>query len=35
VACLAARAPFALDTTTDAVHRILYALKRSAVFTAL
>jgi lysophospholipase L1-like esterase len=35
VACLAALAPFELDTTSDARHRVLFALKRSAVFTAL
>jgi hypothetical protein len=35
VACLEARPPFALESTSDAAHRILFALKRSAVFSAL
>ena len=35
VACISAQAPFALDSTNDDMHRVLYTLKRSAVFSAL
>ena len=35
VACISPKAPFSLDSTHDETHRLLYALKRSAVFTAL
>ena len=35
VACLARKPPFPVDSTNDPKHRLLYALKRSAVFAAL
>ena len=35
VACLLAAAPFALESTQGETRKVLYALKRSAVFTAI